>query len=64
MMKYTDQFETEVEACAHDQWVNIDLEGLFIVDGTERTEKGALSIDIPKDKALELAKMITEHFAD
>lgn len=63
-MKFTDQFETEVETCAYGSWVNIDLEGMFIIDGTENTSKGALSIDIPKDKALELAKMITEHFSE
>lgn len=63
-MKHTDQFETAVETCAYGDWVNIGLEGLFTVDGTERTEKGALCIDIPKDKALELAKMITEHFCN
>lgn len=61
-MKHEDEFETKVETCAYDKWVNIDLEGMFIIDGTDKKSKGTLSIDIPKDKALELAKMITEHF--
>ncbi|CAM0040411.1 hypothetical protein VPHK233G2_0019 [Vibrio phage K233 g2] len=63
-MKYKDEFETVVETCAYDKWVNIDIEGLFIVDGNEGKEKGAISINIPKDKALELAKMITDHFSN
>lgn len=64
VMKYTDQFETKVEACAYDKWLNIDIDGMFILDGKDKTTSGGLSIDIPKDKALELAKIITEHFAE
>ena len=61
-MKFEDEFETKVEACTYDKWLNIDLEGKFMQKGDKEELQGSICIDIPPCKAIELANMILNHF--